>query len=189
MDRRSVVVGFSLIAVGVAAWIFVVRPFLPPSSALRDRQVVEDAIPLTQTLRYDFRLDDTSGVDAAWEKRKPLYSPEMLRRLAEALTSFVEFQVAEYGDAKDIYLAGREPQASPPAAAAHARLREAFGAEADVMIEQYRQAVREKAYEASPRVAGGRDPSLLRWDAVYDDLVTAWLPMARTRIARITELR
>lgn len=187
-SRRRYVTGALLVVAGAALWTFVARPLLGPSSREWEAQVAQDAIPLTQLLRYDFRVEDSAAIDAAWEKRRALYDASHLAELAERLTAFVDFQTAEYADAKDIYLSGRRPERPSSATAlAHARLKEAFPDAAGEMIAQYDRRVREAAYTASPKVALGEDPDLTRYDEVYDDVVSRWLPEARETIRRLTE--
>jgi hypothetical protein len=181
------VVAVLLVFAGAGAWLFVVRPRLGPSAAEWEAQISADATPLTQLLRYDFRVESAPEVDAAWAKRRALYDEAHLATLRERLTAFVEFQVAEYADAKEAYLAGRDPtKPSTQALVAHTKLREAFGPVADEMIAQYKERVREAAYKASPKVGGGADPEAPKYDLVYDDLVTRWLPEARATVARLT---
>ncbi len=184
--RRRVFIAIMLVVVGAGLGWFVVVPQIR-RPARKGQQVLQDAITLTQLLRYDFRIEDSKPIDEAWNKRRPLYDETMFRELRDDLTAFVEFQVAEYADAKDIYVSGRRPdESSDTARAAQEALRAAFGAEADVMIAQYAQRVRESAYKASPRVGGGLDPAMPRYDAIYDDVVTKWLPQAKARIRELT---
>jgi hypothetical protein len=186
-SRRNFVLALLLVLAGAGAWVFVVRPLLGPQESEWDAQIAQDAAPLTQVLRYDLRVKDASAIDAAWEKRRALYDESHLAKLRETLLAFVEFQVAEYADAKEAYLAGRDPsKPSAQALVAQSKLRDAFGPVADEMIAQYKERVREAAYRASPVVGGGADPNLPRYDAVYDDLVSHWLPQARASVERLT---
>jgi len=188
MDTRlKYVVGALLVVAGAALW-FVVKPHLPPSAREWEAQVAQDAIPLTQLLRYDFRVENAAEIDAVWEKRRSIYDEKHLAELAERLTAFVDFQTAEFADAKDIYLSGRRPEKPSSATAiAHSRLKAAFPVTSEEMISQFDKRVREAAYTASPKVAGGDDPDLPKYDAIYDDLVARWLPEARATIRRLTE--
>jgi hypothetical protein len=150
-------------------------------------QIEQDAVSLSQFLRYDFEVEPHAE-DEAWGKRKPLYDDEMLARLRAALEAFVDLQVAEYGDAKDIYLSGVRPEKPSDAArAAQTKVRAAFPTAGEKMIEQFKDGVLEKAYAASPAVGGGVDPDLTRYDATYDDLVANFLPKAKARIAEMTK--
>ncbi len=186
--RWKYVVGVLLVVAGAALWTFVVRPVMGPSARDWDAQIAQDALPLTQILRYDFQVENAAEIDAAWEKRRGLYDEEHLAELADRLTAFVDFQTAEYADAKDIYLAGRRPEKpSSATAVAHARLRAAFPGPSQEMISQFDERVREEAYKASPRVALGDDPDLAKYDAIYDDVVARWLPEAKATIRRLTE--
>jgi hypothetical protein len=186
--RWRYVIGALLVVAGAALWTFVVRPLMGPSEREWDAQIAQDALPLTQILRYDFRVEHAADIDAAWEKRRGLYDEEHLAELADRLTAFVEFQTAEYADAKHIYLSGSRPEKPSSATAiAHARLRAAFPGTSEEMISQFDQRVREEAYKASPKVAGGDDPDLAKYDAIYDDVVARWLPEAKATIRRLTE--
>lgn len=187
-SRLKYVIGALLVLVGAVMWLFVARPLLGPSEREWDAQIAQDAVPLTQLLRYDFRVVNAADIDAAWEKRRSLYDAKHLADLAERLTAFVDFQTAEFADAKDIYLSGRRPEKlSSATAIAHARLRAAFPATAAEMISQFDKRVREAAYTASPKVALGEDPDLTKYDEIYDDVVARWLPEARATIRRLTE--
>jgi hypothetical protein len=185
--RRAVIILF-LLAAGAGVWLFVVRPFLGPSEAQWDAQVRQDALPLTQLLRYDFRVEDAQIVEAAWEKRRVLYDEAHLGDLRERLRAFVDLQVREYAAAKDIYLSGRDPaRRSTEELALNERLRRGFGDEAaQEMLRQYGERVREAAYRASPKVAGEPDPAAPRFDEMYDELVAEWLPQARAAVERLT---
>jgi hypothetical protein len=185
--RRMYVFAVLLVLLGAGAW-FAVRPLLGPSAEKWNAQVTQDAVSLTQLLRYDLRLENTGEIDAAWEKRRSLYDAEHLADLRERLSTFVDFQEREYGEAKDIYLSGRDPdRRSTAELVLNDRLRRAFGdAAAEQMLRQYAERVREPAYRASPKVGGGADPDALRYDEVYDDLVKTWLPQARATVERLT---
>lgn len=184
--RWRAVVATVLVLAGAGLW-FVVRRYLPSSEREWTAQIATDALPLTQALAYERPLADTADFDRAWEKRRALYDAAHLARMRDRLTAFVEFQVAEYADAKEIYLAGRDPaKPSTNALLAQQRLRDEFGDQAKWMIEQYATSVREAAYKASPKVAGGADPDLPRYDERYDDVVTVWLPKARAAVERLT---
>ena len=176
-----------LVLIGAGAW-FVVRPLLGPSGAEWDAQVRQDAVPLTQLIRYDFRVEDAAEVEAAWEKRRKLYDEAHLGDLRERLSAFVDLQVREYAAAKDIYLSGRDPaRRSTDELALNERLRRGFGEKAaDEMLRQYGEHVREAAYRASPKVGGEPDPAAPRFDEMYDDLVKDWLPQARAAVDRLT---
>jgi hypothetical protein len=183
--RRQWVFGLFLVVAGAALWIFVIRDALPPSERAWRAQIALDAPQLTQLLRYDFQLENARPVEEAWAKRKALYDDEHLAELREKLTAFVDFEVAEYADAKEIYLSGKRPERpSQGALAAQERLRAAFPAEAEEMIAQFRDRVREVAYRSSPVVAGA-DPAAPRLDERHD-LVMKWLPEARARVAELT---
>jgi len=186
--RRKAVVATLLVLAGAALW-FVVRSQMGPSERQWAAQIQQDALALTQVLRRDFRPGEKAEaeVDAAWAKRRPLYDAPHLAELGARLTAFVDFQVAEYADAKDIYLSGRDPaKPSTQALVAYDKLKQAFGADADVMISQFKDAVREAAFKASPKIGGEPDPDLPKYDAIYDDLVKTWLPQARARVERLT---
>jgi hypothetical protein len=186
-DRRGWYVWAMLLLVAGAglSWILV-RPMVLRGSQER-AQIEQDALSLAQFLRYDFQVD-AHVEDAAWMKRKALYDDEMLVRLRDALHAFLDLEVAEYGDAKDIYLSGVRPEnPSDAARAAQKKVREAFPAHADEIIQQYKDGVLEKAYKASPAVGGGVDPDLPKYDATYDDLVANFLPKARARIEEMTK--
>jgi hypothetical protein len=185
--RQRAVVATSLVLAGAALWMFVVRPLLGPAERDWQTQIAEDSLPLTQLLRYDLRVTDVAKIDAAWEKRRALYDASHLAQLRERLLAFVEFQVAEYADAKEIYLAGRDAaKPSTQALVAQAKLREAFGEPAEKMISDFRDNVREAAYKASPKIGGEPDPDMPKYDAIYDDLVKTWLPQARAAAERLT---
>ena len=98
-SRRKAVVATLLVLAGAGLWLFVARPLLGPPERDWQQQIAEDALPLTQLLRYDLRVTDTGQIDAAWDKRRSLYDASHLAQLRERLLAFVEFQVAEYGDA------------------------------------------------------------------------------------------
>jgi hypothetical protein len=185
--RRMYVFAALLVLIGAGAW-FVVRPLLPPSAEQWNAQVTQDAVSLTQLLRYDFRVEDAAEVEAAWAKRRALYDEEHLGDLRKRLNAFVDFQVREYGYAKSIYLDGRSPAiASTGDAGLDEKLRRGFGeSRADEMLGQFRERVREAAYKASPKVAAGADPDAPRYDEIYDDLVANWLPQARSTVDRLT---
>jgi hypothetical protein len=184
--RRKYVFALLLVLVGAGAW-FVVRPLLGPSAAEWNAQATQDAISLTQLLRYDLRVEDSAQIDAAWEKRRALYDEAHLADLRDRLNAFVDLQVREYGEAKDIYLSGRDPtRRSTSELALNERLRRAFGPAADQMFEQFGGRVREAAYKASPKVGGEPDPEAPRYDEIYDDLVKSWLPQARATVERLT---
>jgi hypothetical protein len=184
--RRRTFLAILLVFAGFAAgWVFL-YPSIRRSRAA-DVQVTDDANTLTQFLGYEFQVEPHVE-DPAWLKRKPLYDEEMLASLRRKLEAFVEFEAAEYADAKQIYLGGTLPdRRSQLAQDAEKRLREQFGPRiSDAMAEQFRLSVREKAYQASPKVGGGADPDLPRYDELYDDLVRNWLPRARARIEELT---
>lgn len=185
--RRMHVFAVLLVLIGAGAW-FVVRPMLGPSAAQWDAQIRQDAVPLTQLLRFDFRVEDAAIVEAAWEKRRVLYDEVHLGDLRERLSAFVDFQVREYAEAKDIYLSGRDPgRPSMDELALNERLRRGFGEEAaQEMLRQYAERLREAAYRASPKVAGEPDPDAPRFDEMYDELVGDWLPQARAAVDRLT---
>jgi hypothetical protein len=185
--RQRAVVATLLVLAGAGLWLFVARPLLGPPELDWQVQIADDALPLTQLLRYDLRISDTAKIDAAWDKRRVLYDASHLAMLRGKLLAFVEFQVAEYADAKESYVAGRDPgKPSTQALVAQARLREAFGPEAEKMISDFRANVRDAAYKASPKIGGGADPDLPKYDAIYDDLVAHWLPQARATAERLT---
>lgn len=186
--RRMYVFAVLLVLVGAVAGILVMRS-LGPSAAEWNAQITQDALPLTQLLRYDFRVEEAAAVEAAWDKRRPLYDATHLGDLRDRLNAFIDFQVREYGEAKAIYLSGSDPKRRSTAELAlNDRLRAGFGdAAADEMLKQYAERVREAAYRASPKVAGGEpDPDAPRYDEVYDDLVKDWLPQARATVERLT---
>lgn len=184
--RWKAVVGVTLVLGGAALW-FVIRPHLPFAERAWDAQMTQDATSLTQLVRRDLEIEPSPAIDAAWEKRRVLYDAEHLAKLRDRLLAFVDFQVAEYADAKEIYVAGRDPsKPSTQALVAQAKLREAFGPTADEMISQYKDRVREAAYKASPKIGGGADPDLPKYDAIYDDVVAHWLPQARATVERLT---
>ena len=185
--RRRWVFGAFLVLAGAGLWMFVVAPILGPSQRTWQAQIELDSVPLTQALRYDVRLERVSQFDAAWAKRRVLYDEAHLADLRERLLTFVDFQVAEYADAKQIYLAGSRPETpSAAASAVHQRLAVAFPGEAATWISQFKQNVREAAYTASPAVAHDVDPDLPKYDSIYDDVVTKWLPKAKARVAELT---
>jgi hypothetical protein len=189
-SRVRFLVGALLVLAGAALWVFVVQPLLGPSERTWDAQIHQDSISLTQLLRYDFQVDDSATIDAAWEKRRQLYDAEHLDSLRWRLRAFVDFQVAEYGDARDIYQSGRRPETiSTVASNAQTKLLQAFPADAPTMIEQYRERVREVAYKASPVVGGEVDPDLPKFDGIYQDVVANWLPKARAKVESLTEDR
>ena len=185
--RRMHVFAVLLVLIGAGAW-FVVRPLLGPSSAAWDAQVTQDAVSLTQLLRYDLRVEDAGAVEAAWEKRRALYDAEHLADLRDRLNTFLDFQVREYGQAKSIYLSGTDPaRHSTGELALNDQLRRGFGeAAAGEMLRQYGERVREAAYKASPKVGGQPDPEAPRYDEMYDDVVKDWLPQARAAVERLT---
>jgi hypothetical protein len=182
--RRWYLLGLVLFLAGAGLSWIVVRDRVTRDS--RERAQIEgDAVSLSQSIHFGAEPRD---VDAAWAKRKPLYDDAMLAKLRDALNAFVEFEVAEFGDAKDVYLSGVRPETPSEAArAAHERLRTAFPSHADEIIKQFRDGVVEAAYRASPKVAHGFDPDLPRYDALYDDLVANFLPQARARIEELTK--
>jgi hypothetical protein len=187
MDERRgrYVFGALLFLAGAGiAWI-VVRDRVTRGD--RERvQIEQDALSLAQFLRYDYRVD-AHAEDAAWDKRKPLYDDAMFARLRETLTAFVDLEVAEYGDAKDVYLSGRRPERPSDAArAAEDRLRAALPSQAEAIVKQFKDDVLEAAYKASPKVGGEVDPDLPKYDEIYDDVVAKFLPEARARVARMT---
>ncbi len=184
-DRRRWVFATLLVVAGAGtAWI-VVRP-MALRGGLERAQIEEDALSLAGFLRYDYHVEPRAE-DAAWDKRKPLYDDAMLARLSETLNAFVDFEVAEYGDAKDVYLSGRRPERPSDAArAAEDRLRAALPSQTDAIVKQFKDNVLEAAYKASPKVGGEVDPDLPKYDEIYDDVVAKFLPEARARIARMT---
>lgn len=187
-SRRKYVFGAFLVLAGAGLFVFVVRPALGPTEGEWSAQIDSDAVPLTQALRYDFRLEDAPQFDAAWAKRRVLYDEEHFATLRERLMAFIEFQVAEYADAKDIFQTGRRPEElSGPAQDAHAALRRAFPAQAEEMITQFRDRIREEAYKASPKVGGGADPDREHFDATYDDVIGNWVAGARARAVELTQ--
>jgi hypothetical protein len=184
--RRWYVFGTLLVVAGAGLSWILVRPMLLRGAQER-AQIEQDAVSLSQFLTYDFQVE-AHVEDEAWGKRKPLYDDAMLARLREALNAFVDLEVAQYGDAKDIYLSGVRPEnPSDAARAAQARVRAAFPTHGEEIIRQFKEGVLEKAYKASPVVGGGVDPDLPRYDATYDDLVANFLPKARARIEEMTK--
>lgn len=185
--RRRLFLSIVLVFLGFAVgWLVLSGPVR--HRRLGDIQVLEDANSLTQFLGYEFQVEPHVE-DAAWLKRKPLYDEEMLASLRRKLMAYVDFEVAEYADAKQIYLGGTLPdRRSQPALEAQQRLLAEFGDRVGAaMIADFRKNVREKAYIASPKVGGGADPSLLRYDELYDHLVADWLPKVRARIEELTK--
>jgi hypothetical protein len=183
--RRWYVFGLFLVLAGAGLTWILVRPAVLRGAQER-AQIEQDAVSLSQFLAYDFQVEEHAE-DAAWGKRKALYDDEMLARLREALNAFLDLEVAEYGDAKDIYLSGVRPEnPSDAARAAQAKVRAAFPTHGEKMIQQFKDGVLEKAYKASPVVGGGVDPDLPKYDATYDDLVANFLPKARKRIDEMT---
>jgi len=185
-DRRLGYVFGLLLVVGGAGISWIVARHAFTHAALERAQIEEDAASLAQFLRYDFQVAPHAE-DPAWDKRKPLYDDAMFARLRDALNAFVDFEVAEYGDAKDVYLTGRRPEVPSDAArAAQEELRAALPSQADAIIKQFQDGVLEQAYKASPKVASGVDPDLPKYDEIYDDVVATFLPKARARIASMT---
>jgi hypothetical protein len=187
-DRRTKYVRAAvLILIGAALFWFGVRPLLGRSDAAWEALVRQNSVELTQVLRPDPWVEDSPQIDAAWDKRRAQYDEEHLLVLRGRLMAYVDFVLAEWADAKNIYLSGRLPdKPTDNALAAQAKLKEAFGADADEMIKQFREHVREPAYKASPKVGGGLDPDLPRYDEMYDKLAADWLPKARARVERLT---
>lgn len=184
--RRTHVFAVLLVLIGAGAW-FVVRPLLGPSAEKWNAQMTQDAVSLTQLLRYDLRLENTAEIDAAWEKRRALYDAEHLLELRGKLDEFVAFQVQEYSAAKTIYVSGCSPRFHSTGDISLDELRRAFGdAAATEMVRQFGERVREAAYKASPKVAGEADPDAPHYDEMYDDLVKDWLPQARATVVRLT---
>ena len=185
--RRTHVFAALLLLIGAAAGLLVFS-MLGPSAAEWNAQVTQDALPLTQLLRYDLRIDDAAAVEGAWAKRRVLYDDDHLADLRERLNAFVDLQVREYAAAKQVYLSGDDPaRRSADESVLNERLRRAYGnSVADEMLRQFGERVRESAYRASPKVAGGADPEAPRFDEMYDDLVADWLPQARATVERLT---
>jgi hypothetical protein len=176
-----------LVVLGAAAYWFGVRPLLGPSDATWREQIRRDALSLRDYLRPDPWVEDDPKVEAAWDKRRVLYDEKHLERLRERLDAYVDFEIAEWADAKNIYLSGRLPdKPSDNALAARTKLEEAFGDDAKPMIEDFAKGVREPAYRASPKVGGGIDPDLPKFDEAYDKLAAEWVPKARARIGKLT---
>jgi hypothetical protein len=176
-----------LLAAGAGAWLFVVRPLLPRSEAAWEAQIEQHAIELIQLIRHEPWIEDESEYAAAWEKRRALYDASHAEELRRRLLVYIDWDMAEYAEAKDIYVSGRAPgRPSRALLDAQARFRDAYGKFAEEMIEKSRRTLLEKAYLASPRVAQGNDPDLPAYDQFYDELRSNWLPRARDRVERLT---
>ena len=188
MDKRQkAVVAVLLVLMGAAFWAFVVRPLMGPPAVVWEAQIRQDSIDLIQVIRPDPWVEDAPGWKAKWGVRKSLYDQAHLDELRARLLAFVEFELAEYAEARDIYRSGRYPERPTEAArAAQERLREAYGDEAQKMIDQFRNAVREPAFRASPAVAQGVDPDLPKYDELHERILVDWAPKARARVAELT---
>ena len=159
-----------------------------PSKAQWEEKLRTDAVTAVQVLRPDPTLPDSlAGLDdfwAAWDARLDLYDDERREELRRRLYVYLDFLEAEYADAAEAFTSG-EDLGGPSKTAASLRedLRAAFGAEAEVMIEQADRQ-RDAAYRASPK-HGGYDPDQpdFRLEA---EVIREWLPRARARADELT---
>lgn len=184
VPRRLFMVVVAVLAAGAFLSAYFARS-IEPQDARFERQIEADLDTWMQFLRPDPRLfktpEEVPEFLDAWEPRRALYDAPHAEDLRLRLHAYLDFLVAEYADAADIWDSGRDDVLSAPAKAARETLRQRLGPLAAKLIEQSDTTVREEAFRTSPLTIS--DPDAPDFRKIYQD-VRDWVPVAKAAVDR-----